>query len=108
MLMSQKDHDSRPFELLKRRIGGFEDDQLRRILVRAGGVRFYKPYRDVYFGEDLSWVTPEQKQWIEKHEPVELWGLAKRPPNIAYLLGDTIVEAEALHGTPGFPTQVRK
>jgi hypothetical protein len=30
----------RSFEAIKRRLGGFEDDELRQILVRAGAVRF--------------------------------------------------------------------
>lgn len=28
--------------MLKERLGGFEDDELRKILVRAGAVRFYR------------------------------------------------------------------
>ena len=30
----------RSFEAIKSRVGGFEDDELRKILVRAGAVRF--------------------------------------------------------------------
>ena len=33
--------EKRSFEEIKRRVGGFGDDELRKLLVRAGAVRFY-------------------------------------------------------------------
>lgn len=35
-------HTDRSFKELKKHIGGFEEDELRRILVRAGAIRIYK------------------------------------------------------------------
>ncbi len=39
-LLESKDWQKRSFESIKKRLGGFSDDELRRILVRAGAVRF--------------------------------------------------------------------
>jgi hypothetical protein len=33
--------EKRSFPEIQRRVGGFEDDELRKLLVRAGAVRFY-------------------------------------------------------------------
>ena len=33
----------RSFEVIERRVGGFDGDELRQLLVRAGAVRFYGP-----------------------------------------------------------------
>lgn len=44
----------RSFQEIKKRLGGFEDDELRKILVRAGAVRF------------------------ESSDGKELWGLVSR------------------------------
>ncbi len=40
--LSHKGFTDRSFEALQRSLGGFEDDELRRILVRAGAVRVYR------------------------------------------------------------------
>lgn len=40
--LNHKGYTDRSFELIQRRLGGFEDDELRRILVRAGAVRFIR------------------------------------------------------------------
>lgn len=53
LLQSEK-WQKRSFEEIKKRLGGFEDDELRKILVRAGAVRF---------------IGPDDK---------ELWGLVSR------------------------------
>ena len=37
-----KGYTDRSFELIKRHLGGFSDDELRRILVRAGGIRVFR------------------------------------------------------------------
>jgi len=52
------DHDMRSFDVIRRRVGGFSDNDLRQLLVRSGAVRFYR---------DLG--TPLE---------VELWGLRAR------------------------------
>lgn len=40
--LSHKGYTDRSFELLSKRLGGFEGDELRRILVRAGAVRYIR------------------------------------------------------------------
>lgn len=40
--LSHKGYTDRSFELLSTRLGGFEPDELRRILVRAGAVRYLR------------------------------------------------------------------
>ena len=42
----------RTFAQIKRRLGGFEDDELRKILVRAGALRYY---RSAGQGEEELW-----------------------------------------------------
>lgn len=37
--LNHKSYTDRSFETLKRHLGGFEDDELRKILVRAGAIR---------------------------------------------------------------------
>ena len=41
-LLSHKGFTDRSFDTLKRHLGGFEDDELRKILVRAGAMRIYR------------------------------------------------------------------
>ncbi|MCJ0765273.1 hypothetical protein [Variovorax terrae] len=40
--LSHKSFTDRSFETLRKNLGGFEDDELRRILVRAGAIRVYR------------------------------------------------------------------
>jgi 5-bromo-4-chloroindolyl phosphate hydrolysis protein len=40
--LSHKGYTDRSFELLSQRLGGFEDDELRKLLVRAGAVRYMR------------------------------------------------------------------
>ncbi|WP_332776542.1 hypothetical protein [Polaromonas sp.] len=40
--LSHKSYTDRSFEVLQKHLGGFEDDELRKILVRAGAVRDYR------------------------------------------------------------------
>ncbi len=40
--LSHKNFTDRSFETLKKHLGGFEDDELRKILVRAGAIRTYR------------------------------------------------------------------
>lgn len=53
-LLQSANWSKRSFAEIKKRIGGFDDDELRRLLVRAGAVRF------------------------ESQERGELWGLVSR------------------------------
>jgi len=39
-LLQAEEWKKRSFEAIKRRIGGFEDNELRQLLVRAGAIRF--------------------------------------------------------------------
>lgn len=40
--LSHKSFTDRSFETLQKNLGGFSDDELRRILVRAGAIRVYR------------------------------------------------------------------
>ncbi len=40
--LSHKSFTDRSFEALKKHLGGFSDDELRKILVRAGSIRTYR------------------------------------------------------------------
>ena len=40
--LNHKGYTDRSFETLKKHLGGFEDDELRKILVRAGAIREYR------------------------------------------------------------------
>ncbi len=40
--LNHKSYTDRSFETLKKHLGGFEDDELRKILVRAGAIRTYR------------------------------------------------------------------
>lgn len=40
--LNHKGYKDRSFELLSKRLGGFEGDELRKILVRAGAVRYVR------------------------------------------------------------------
>lgn len=57
-LLQHPDWAQRSFEAIKRRLGGFQDDELRRHLVRAGAVAF--------------WRDSGKKEW---------WGLRERNAN---------------------------
>ena len=40
--LSHKSYTDRSFETLQKHLGGFEDDELHKILVRAGAIRIYR------------------------------------------------------------------
>ena len=40
--LSHASYTDRSFETLKKHLGGFEDDELRKILVRAGAIRTFR------------------------------------------------------------------
>jgi hypothetical protein len=41
--LNHKGYTDRSFDLLSKRLGGFEENELRKILVRAGAVRYIRP-----------------------------------------------------------------
>ncbi|OGU71681.1 MAG: hypothetical protein A3H45_01185 [Ignavibacteria bacterium RIFCSPLOWO2_02_FULL_55_14] len=49
-LLSFERWSKRSFAAIKRRLGGFEDDELRKILVRAGAVRFHGDHEEELWG----------------------------------------------------------
>ncbi|MBI1355074.1 MAG: hypothetical protein GC160_12065 [Acidobacteria bacterium] len=49
-LLKRADWQKRSFEEIRKRLGGFDDDQLRRLLVRAGAVRFVSPDGREFWG----------------------------------------------------------
>jgi hypothetical protein len=63
LLLSHKGFTDRSFETLKRHLGGFEDDELRKILVRAGAMR---TYRDD--GSEWWRLVSRMDEFIEKKE----------------------------------------
>ena len=40
--LNHKSYTDRSFETIKKHLGGFDDDELRKILVRAGAIRNYR------------------------------------------------------------------
>jgi glutamate mutase epsilon subunit len=40
--LNHKSYTDRSFETLQKHLGGFPDDELRKILVRAGAIRIYR------------------------------------------------------------------
>lgn len=40
--LNHKTHIDRSFDVLQKHLGGFEEDELRKILVRAGAIRVYR------------------------------------------------------------------
>lgn len=68
MLLSDEQWRLRSFDSLKRHLGGFDDDELRRVLVCSGSIRFYS-----------------------KASNTELWGLLERNSD---RLGAVVIDAE--------------
>jgi hypothetical protein len=62
-LLSHKGFTDRSFETLKRHLGGFEDDELRKILVRAGAMRIYRDD-----GSEWWRLVSRMDEFIEKKE----------------------------------------
>ena len=40
--LNHKSYTDRSFEVLQKHLGGFDEDELRKILVRAGAIRLYR------------------------------------------------------------------
>lgn len=62
-LLSHKSFIDRSFETLQRHLGGFEDDELRKILVRAGAMRVYRED-----GSEWWRLVSRMDEFIEKKE----------------------------------------
>ena len=62
-LLSHKGFTDRSFEALQRHLGGFEADELRKILVRAGAMRIYRD-------DGTEWwrLVSRMDEFIEKKE----------------------------------------
>ncbi|HWW12536.1 MAG TPA: hypothetical protein VN018_08460 [Brevundimonas sp.] len=58
-LLTHPDWKCRTFDMIQKRLGGFDEDELRRLLVRAGAVRAYR-----------------------NSDKAELWGLASLNPEL--------------------------
>ena len=61
--LSHKGYTDRSFETLRERLGGFEDDELRKILVRAGAVRVFKEGKEP---EEWWRLLSRMDEYIEK------------------------------------------
>jgi hypothetical protein len=62
-LLSHKGFTDRSFDTLRRHLGGFEDDELRKILVRAGAMRTYRED-----GSEWWRLVSRMDEYIEKKE----------------------------------------
>lgn len=61
--LSHKSYTDRSFEALKKHLGGFEDDELRKILVRSGAIRIFRDGDET----DEWWrLLSRNKEYIEK------------------------------------------
>lgn len=61
--LSHKSYTDRSFATLKQHLGGFEDDDLRKILVRAGAIRIF---RDVEQNDEWWRLLSRNNEFIEK------------------------------------------
>jgi hypothetical protein len=61
--LSHKSFTDRSFETLRKHLGGFDDDELRRILVRAGAIRVYRE-------DGTEWwrLLSRMEEYIERRE----------------------------------------
>ncbi|MEO9968037.1 MAG: hypothetical protein ABJF11_19750 [Reichenbachiella sp.] len=58
--LSHKTHIDRSFEILQKHLGGFEENELRKILVRAGAIRIYR-------GKEEWWrLLSRMDEYIER------------------------------------------
>ena len=62
-LLSHKGFTDRSFETLRTHLGGFGDDELRKILVRAGAMRIYRDD-----GSEWWRLVSRMEEFIEKKE----------------------------------------
>ena len=59
--LSHKTHIERSFETLKKHLGGFTDDELRKILVRAGAFRTFRED-----GSEWWKLLSRMSEWLER------------------------------------------
>ena len=59
--LSHQGYTDRSFETLQKHLGGFDDEELRKILVRAGAIRVYRD-------DDTEWwrLLSRMDEFIEK------------------------------------------
>jgi hypothetical protein len=62
VFLNHEKHRNRSFDVLKKHLGGFEDDELRKILVRAGAIRNYRKEDDAEM-----WTLLERSQEYHKN-----------------------------------------
>lgn len=60
-LLQHRQWPKRSFSKIKLRLGGFDDDELRRILVRAGAVRFVSPAT----GEEFWGLLRRNRKYLD-------------------------------------------
>lgn len=65
-LMADPSRQMRSFEIIKEHLGGFEENELRRILVRAGGVRF-----ETTGGNEMWGLLSRNREWLGAKIPQE-------------------------------------
>ena len=74
-LLSQETYKKRSLGAIRRRLGGFDDEALRRILVRAGAVRFMGKDGTEYWGlierNTDALLTQKERAALEKAERAE-------------------------------------
>lgn len=61
--LSHKSFTDRSFETLRNHLGGFTDDELRKILVRAGAIRIYRDD-----GSEWWRLLSRMEEFIERKE----------------------------------------
>ena len=61
--LSHKSFTDRSFETLRNHLGGFGDDELRKILVRAGAIRLYRED-----GSEWWRLLSRMEEFIERRE----------------------------------------
>lgn len=59
--LNHKGYTDRSFDVLKKHLGGFDEDELRKILVRAGAIRSYKED-----GTEVWRLLSRMEEFIEK------------------------------------------
>jgi hypothetical protein len=62
-LLRQKPFRMRSFEMIKYHLGGFDDDELRKILVRCGAVRWLDAEKKEFWGglnRNRAWLSEEE------------------------------------------------
>lgn len=65
--LNHKSFTDRSFDVLKKHLGGFSDDELRKILVRAGAIRVFKE-------DGTEWwrLLDRMEEYVEKKKHPDL------------------------------------